>query len=67
MHVVFVRYRPVFIMRVVMVVIVGVTVGQIPMAVFVVVMNFLDRGLASQTSASLAHLSLLAPACRRRT
>jgi hypothetical protein len=48
-------------MGVVVIVIMGVTVRQLPVLVFVVVLDHRARGLAAQTSASLAHMSLLGP------
>jgi hypothetical protein len=44
-----------------MLVIVGMRVGLIPVAVFMIVLDHLRRGRAALTSATFAHMSLLAP------
>ena len=45
----------------VVIVIVGMTVGQIPVGVFMIMLDHGRRGLALQTSATLAHMDLLEP------
>jgi hypothetical protein len=49
------------VMRMFVGVIVGVAVGQIPVGVFVFMFDHRRRGLASQASATFAHMGLLAP------
>jgi hypothetical protein len=43
------------------VVIVGMRVGLIPVTVFMIVLDHLRGGLATLTSATFAHMNLLAP------
>jgi hypothetical protein len=45
----------------VVIVIMGMTVGQIPMGVLVIMLDHGRRGLAPQTSATFAHMNLLEP------
>jgi hypothetical protein len=52
------------VMGMLVVVVVRVTVGQVPVGMFVVVLDDRCRGLAAKTSATLAHMDLLAPAAR---
>jgi hypothetical protein len=61
MLVVLVSYRSLFVVSVVVIVIMRMTVGQIPMAVLVIMIDHRGRGLASQASASLAHMNLHEP------
>jgi hypothetical protein len=50
-----------FVMGMFVIVVVGMAVGQIPMGVFVFMFDHRRRGLASQASATFAHMDLLAP------
>ena len=61
MLVVLVGRLRVVVMGVVVIVIMRMTVRQFPVLVFVVVLDHRACGLAAQTSASLAHMSLLGP------
>lgn len=45
----------------VVIMIVGMTVGQIPVGVFVIMLDHGRGGLAPQTSATLTHMNLLEP------
>jgi hypothetical protein len=52
------------VMGMLVIVVVRMAVGQIPVGMFVLVLDDRCRGLASKTSATLAHMDLLAPAAR---
>jgi hypothetical protein len=52
------------VMGMLVIVVVRMAVGQIPVGMFVLVLDHRCRGLASKTSATLAHMNLLAPAAR---
>jgi hypothetical protein len=45
----------------VVIVIMGMAVGQIPVSVFMIMLDHGRSGLALQTSATLAHMDLLEP------
>jgi len=64
MLVVFVNSSLLVVVGMVVVVIVGMTVGQIPMGMLMIMLDHRCRGLSSKTSATLAHMDLLAPAAR---
>ena len=52
-------------MGVFVIVVVGVTVGHVPVGMFMIVGDNRCRGLAAKASATLAHMGLLAPGTRR--
>lgn len=54
-------------MRVFMIVVMGVAVHKIPVGMLMVVLDNRSRGLSAKTSATLAHIGLLAPAARLLT
>jgi hypothetical protein len=65
MLVVFVGSRLLVVVGMIVIVVMGVAVGQIPVGMLMVMLDHRCRGLASKTSATLAHMDLLAPAARR--
>jgi hypothetical protein len=61
MLVVLVDHRSLFVVSVVVIMVMGMTVGQIPVAVLVIMVDHRCRGFASQTSAALTHMNLHEP------
>jgi hypothetical protein len=59
--VILVDHRSLTIVGMVVIVIMGVTVGQIPVGMLMVMLDHGRGGLAPQTSATLAHMDLLEP------
>jgi hypothetical protein len=50
-----------FVVSMVVIMVMGMTVGQVPVAVLMIMIDHRCRGLASQTSAAFAHMNLHEP------
>jgi hypothetical protein len=61
MFVVLVGHWSILVVSMVVIMVMGMTVGQIPVAVLMIMIDHCCRGLAAQTSASLAHMNLHEP------
>jgi hypothetical protein len=61
MLVILVDHSSLLVVGMVVIMVMGVTVSQIPMAVLVIMIDHRCRGLAPQTSATLTHMNLHEP------
>jgi hypothetical protein len=61
MLVVLMNHRSLFVVGMIVIMIMGMTVGQIPVGMLMVMLDHGRCGLAPQTSATLAHMDLLEP------
>jgi hypothetical protein len=61
MLVILVDHSSLLVVSMVVIMIMGMTVGQVPVAVLVIMLDHRCSGLAPQTSATLAHMNLHEP------